>query len=336
MNTGVKWKRFSLLGLGAFCLAALPALGDVPGNGSQNYPEPGTLNYVQGSAYLEGHELNDRDLNGSELAPGQVLHTTTGRAEVLLTPGVFLRLGEHTRVKMISPDIFNTKVELLQGEAGIEVDEIHPQNNLEMVDNGVTTRLEKRGFYEFLATPAKVRVFTGEARVETGSGPSQDVKKHHEMILQADAQQKPQDFKLKNDEDALFNWSKLRSQYLAEANHQYAKEYGYVGSPGWYWNPMGMGWDMAWGPGWGWGPRLGWGFGPAWGWGPGWGWGGPGFWRGPVFYRREPDRDDLPGPNGNLHGDFHGGTHRERPNGSAGSLRGGGSFRPANPGGHSR
>jgi hypothetical protein len=287
MITGIKGIKFLLLAAGTLCLAALPVLGDVPnGQGDQNYPEPGTLNYVQGSAYLQGQQLNNKNLGNSELAPGQVLHTSTGKAEVLLTPGVFLRLGDHSSVKMVSPDISNTQIEVLKGEAAVEVDQIHPQNDLQVIDQGVTTRLVQRGFYEFGADPAKVLVFTGEAQVDEVDGSQQDVKKHHEMALAAGGEGKPQSFKTSNAEDALFNWSRLRSKYLAEASQRYAHEYGYGGAPGWYWNPWMPGWDMAWGPGWAWGPGFGWGAG--WGWGPGWGWAGPGFWGGPVFrfYRR--------------------------------------------------
>lgn len=269
--------KFSLLGLAALCLAALPALGDVPnGQNNRGYPEPGALNYVQGSAFLAGRQLNDQNLGNSQLAPGQVLHTTTGKAEVLLTPGVFLRLDNQSAVKMISPDISNTRIELMKGEAGVEVDEIEPQNNLEIVVQGVTTRVLKRGFYEFTADPPKVLVFTGQAQVETGNGNRQDVKKHHEMLLASGADEKPHSFKIENAQDDLFNWSKLRSDYLAEASRQYANENGYSAARGWYWNPWTPGWDLGWGPGWGWG--LGW------GWGPGWGWGGPGYWGAPIFH----------------------------------------------------
>ena len=120
MSAKIKRNRFSLLGIAAVCLAALPTLGDVPnGQGNQNYPEPGTSNYVQGSAYLEGQPLNGKNVGQSELGSGPVLRTTVGEAEELLTRGVFLRLDDHSAVKMISPDIANTQIELLQGEAGI-------------------------------------------------------------------------------------------------------------------------------------------------------------------------------------------------------------------------
>lgn len=276
MNTRIRWLKLSLLGAGALCLAALPALGDVPnGQGDQNYPEPGALNFVQGSAYLQGQQLNSRNLGSSELAPGQVLRTTEGRAEVLLTPGVFLRLDNHSAVKMISPDAYNTKIEVLQGEAGIEVDQIHSGNHLEVVDQDVTTRLAQRGFYEFFANPPRVRVFSGEAQVLTGNRNYVAVKKNHELALDAGSGERPQSFNADQSQDALFNWSKSRSQYLAEANRQYIHEYGYAGAPGWYWNPWGPGWDWDWAPGWGPGPGWGWGprwWGPRWGFGFGWGW----------------------------------------------------------------
>jgi FecR protein len=321
MNTAVKWKRFSLLGIGVLCLAALPALGEVPnGQGNQNYPEPGTLNYVEGSAYLQGQQLNNKNLGDSEIAPGQVLRTKTGKAEVLLTPGVFLRLDDRSAVKMISPDITNTEIEVLKGEVGIEVDEIHPQNDLQIQVKGVATRLEQRGFYEFIASPPKVLVFTGEAQVEINER-EQNVKKHHEMALVARTRERPHGFKMKNAEDSLYNWSKLRSQYLAEANQQYENEYGYGGAPDWYWNP-GFGWDWAWAPGWGWG------WGPGWGWGTGWGWGGPGLWGGPAFYyHRAPGRVGF-NHGGNLHGDFHSGGFR------GGALRGGGALHAGGMGFH--
>ncbi len=62
-------------------------------------------------------------------------------------------------------------------------------------------------------------------------------------------------------QDALYNWSSLRSQYLAEANLNLASEYaGYgVMAPGWYWD-AGF-WGYTWLPGDGllWSP-FGWGF----------------------------------------------------------------------------
>jgi uncharacterized membrane protein YgcG len=310
---------FVLLGMGAFCLAALPALGNVPTGPAQAYPEPGALNYVEGSAYLDGSEITNKNVGAAELNPDQVLHTGAGKAEVLLTPGVFLRIDDHSTVKMISPDIANTKVALLRGEAGVEVDEIHPQNDLQIVDNGVTTRLVKDGFYEFIASQPKVLVFSGEAMVEAGDGQLRKVKKDHQMVLLPGVDGKARHFDASNAEDGLYNWSKLRSQYLAEQNEQVAEENGWSGYyPGWYWNPMALGWD--WGP---WGPW-------AWsGWGPWWG-GGFGFWGGypgPIYYGHYGyGFHGHPAPARGFHGGegFHGGGFNHGAGLAGGGFHGGG------------
>ena len=61
----------ALLGLAA---AAVPALAVQP-------PRPGTLNYVEGTAYLDGQRLNPNDIGSIDLGPGQELTTATGKAE---------------------------------------------------------------------------------------------------------------------------------------------------------------------------------------------------------------------------------------------------------------
>ena len=54
-----------------------------------------------------------------------MLETGDGKAEILLTPGVYLRLGSDSSVKMISNSLANTEVTVSQGEAMVEVDEIY-------------------------------------------------------------------------------------------------------------------------------------------------------------------------------------------------------------------
>ena len=112
--------------------------------------------------------------------------TGAGKAEILLTPGIFLRVDSNSAVKMISPDLAQTQVELEHGRAGIEVDQIFPQNMVQIVDNGVTTQLIKTGYYEFDANQPEAMVFKGRAEVEVGDGKWETVKDHHEMALVAD------------------------------------------------------------------------------------------------------------------------------------------------------
>src|SRR5579872_2549364 len=66
---------------------------------------PGTVNYVEGEVALDGQSLPAK-LNGSTLlGTNQVLDTGQGNAELLLTPGVYFRLGANSEARMVSPGI---------------------------------------------------------------------------------------------------------------------------------------------------------------------------------------------------------------------------------------
>ncbi len=252
----------AIAGLG---LLGMPVFGaDVP-NPTQpaNFPDPGTLNYVEGTVNFNGKMLTNRNLTNDEMRAGQELTTGAGKAEILLTPGIFLRVDSSSAVKMISPDLAQTQVELMRGRAGVEVDQIFPQNEVQIIDGGVTTQMIKTGYYEFDANHPEAMVFKGRAEVEVGNGKWETVKDHHELALVADgARVKTANFDSHPTNDELYNWSSLRSEYLAEANNQIAGEYGYGAGfdPGWYWDPY-M-WDytfMGWGPFY---SPFGWGFYP--------------------------------------------------------------------------
>jgi hypothetical protein len=252
-----------------------------PGPTNMGSANPGTVNYVEGTILLDGTALNRSDVGRAYLQPGEVLSTRTGKAEVLLTPGVFLRLDDNSAVKMISPDLTQTQVEVERGRAAVEVDQIFPQNNLEVMVGGVATQLVKPGFYEFTAGQPTALVFEGQAEVKEGNGRDKEIKGHHEVSLVANAELKSRGFNPHDAEDQFYNWSSLRSEYLAEANNQIAGEYAGVQgfNPGWYWDPY-M-WDYTFiglGPYW---SPFGFGFFPAWGWYGGY-WGGG--WYGGRYY----------------------------------------------------
>jgi hypothetical protein len=277
---------------------------------SANPAVPGTINYIEGSTSIDGRALNQQAVGSVSLEPGKLLQTANGRVEVLLTPGVFLRLGENSTIKLISPDLLNTQVELDRGRADVEVDEIHPRNNLQITAGGVTTRLLKNGFYAFDADKDSVRVFKGEAELREGSDNQKaiKVKGDRQVQLAASESTKPVSFDRNQAEDPLYQWSSLRSQYLAEANVNLASAYaGYGGlTPGWYWD-AGF-WGYTWLPGDGlWWNPFGWGFySPRYIY-----YGGPVFYRNRGYYGR--GYAQFHGAGGSFHGEgvhgggFHGG-----------------------------
>jgi hypothetical protein len=70
--------------------------------------KPGVLNYVEGEVYLNGDRLSHEAVRATFLHANDTLSTDSGKAEVLLTPGVFLRLGSNAEVRMISAGLVDT------------------------------------------------------------------------------------------------------------------------------------------------------------------------------------------------------------------------------------
>jgi hypothetical protein len=78
-------------------LLSLPAMASTP---SADQAVPGSLNYVEGQASIGTQALGSKSIGTAQLQTGQTLSTEKGKAEVLLTPGVFVRVGNDSSVRM--------------------------------------------------------------------------------------------------------------------------------------------------------------------------------------------------------------------------------------------
>lgn len=224
-------------------LLSLPAWG-ADRDSRQRTAMPGTLNYVEGQASIGNQTLTSNEVGTANLQDGQVLETGNGKAEILLTPGIYLRVGSNSAVKMVSNNLTDTEVALRQGEAMLEVDQIYKENNIHISQPGADTRVLKTGLYDFDASDQQVRVFDGKASVNADDR-KVTVKKNHEVALNS-PKLKSNDFDRKEvtQNNDLYRWSSLRSEYLAEANVDAAQRYyvntgftpGWLGA-GWYWDP---------------------------------------------------------------------------------------------------
>jgi hypothetical protein len=253
--------------IGCCFLAALlgtPMWGSTSDN--RHTAMPGTLNYVEGQASIGDQTLDSHAVGNTDLQNGQVLETGNGKAEILLVPGVYLRLGSNSSVKMISNSLTNTEMAIRSGEAMVEVDELYPENYLRISQPGADTRLMKTGLYDFDATNGEVRVFDGKAVVRADDHDI-TVRKNHKFALNSPklkARSFNKDQVTKSDD--LYRWSSLRSEYLSEANVNAAQMYyanGWYGpgwwGPGWYWDPWFSGFTFLPADGFFYNP-FGWGF----------------------------------------------------------------------------
>jgi hypothetical protein len=237
------WSKSKALG-GFFLVALLssPAWSSIP-------PQPGTVNYIEGQAAIGAQSLTEKSVGSAKLDAGQSLSTANGRAEILLTPGIFLRLDDHSALQMISPGLADTIMTLEKGRAMVEVATIRPENNVRIGEDGSSVQLLKAGLYDFDANRGEIRVFDGKALVQVADQRI-EVKGGHELTLNSAEKLKSRKFDKKASTDDFYRWASLRSSYLAEANVDAARSY--AGAPGW---AAGSWYANGWyGNGWYWDP----------------------------------------------------------------------------------
>src|SRR6185437_6802204 len=207
---------------------------------------PGVVNYIEGNASLNGHEVSATKLKSTFLSANDVLSTDIGKAEVLLTPGVFLRIGDNSAIRMISPSLTDIQIQLERGQAMIEVDDLVKDNQINMLNHGGSVSILKTGLYRFSTDPAPIAaVIDGKAEVTVGDT-RKELSKGRQVVLVPEL--KAEKFDRKKEDD-LYAWSNVRSEYEAASSYQAAKNagsnnYGSWGGlgfgggygSGWYWN----------------------------------------------------------------------------------------------------
>jgi hypothetical protein len=175
----------------------------------------------------------------TEMKPEQSLKTEEGRAEVLLTPGVIVRLGENSSIKMIANRLEDTRVEITGGSVVVEATEIAKEHAVTLLVGQASVGLRKMALLT-LDAQTGVKVYKGEAQVIAG-GSMQILREGRQMEATGTFAMTKFD---KNETDALYRWANRRSEMLAMANIASAKSaqrnggmgMGYM-QGGWMYNP---------------------------------------------------------------------------------------------------
>ncbi len=209
---------------------------------------PGTVNYVEGQVAIDGNPLNPKQNGTIQLSPNQRLMVANGKAEMLLSPGVFVRAGSNTEIRMVSPDLTDPTIEVVRGQAMVEVDQKLKDARIDVLERGATASILKYGLYRFDSDRGQVAVIDGQVSV-TENGETKNFGKGKEVAINGQPL-KTVGFDRKAEDD-LYRWSSVRSAYLAEANVTTARNiymgYGPNWGTGWYWSPFYTSW--SWLPG---------------------------------------------------------------------------------------
>jgi hypothetical protein len=181
----------------------------------------GLISYVEGKVYLGDQIVEPSPTHFPDVKENAVVRTAEGRAEVLLTPGVVLRLGENSSFKMLTNRLIDTRLELLTGSAVVEADDIAKDTNVTLVCKDGTVSLSKKGLYRVDTAPARLKVFEGLASAQV-AGQNFEVASG-KMLGLGGAIASVEKFD-REDTDSLDNWSRRRGELVAMANVSAAKQ----------------------------------------------------------------------------------------------------------------
>ena len=184
----------------------------------------GLVNHVQGTANVvemeqvrQGHSIETAD---------------NGYAEVLLTPGSFLRVGGNSSVVLDGVDLESVSLRVLEGPAVIEVIDINKKHPIKVTTGILSMNIISTGIYRFedgVATVINGKLQTADSGLTYGKGWQVFIKDNYRarkaQTLQA---------------TSLDVYSQARSQTIAEANAALAASlspsYGFT-DPYWLFAP---------------------------------------------------------------------------------------------------
>jgi hypothetical protein len=129
----------------------------------------GVVHFIEGSVFLDGQPLESHLGKFSSVPQGGELRTTEGRAEVLLTPGVFIRIGERSSIRMVANQLSDTRVELLSGSAVVDSAEPASGTSVTVLYKDWSVHVLEQGAYRIDSDPPRLQVPRGKAEVSAGN-----------------------------------------------------------------------------------------------------------------------------------------------------------------------
>ena len=215
----------------------------------------GFVNRVDGRVFIERQENADGERGraslGTQMKDGDLLATAVeSKAEVLLNPGSYLRLGEQTEVRAVNTSLSEMRFEVVKGSVIVEVGELEKQIVVEIqtpagvisvnkpgiqridVTNGVTTIAVRQG-EAYLGTREQLL-----AKQATKIGRGKMTRLSNTFVAGSELQM------AKIDKDATVDeldaWSFNRAQTMMMANQSLLRRNPSRSSLayGWYYDPF--------------------------------------------------------------------------------------------------
>ena len=194
----------AVAGLGAYSASAQLAIS----------ARSGMINYTEGKVLVGDKEVVTKNSEFPDVKEGQELKTEEGRAEILLTPGVFLRVSENSAIKMASTRLSDTRVDVERGSAIIECAEIGKENSVTILVGDAQLTFHKAGVFRVDAEQQDIKTYAGEA-VVTKTGQMLTLKDGRMTSIAGVLAPEKFDNKMG---DSFYRWAARRADAIAMAN----------------------------------------------------------------------------------------------------------------------
>ena len=175
----------------------------------------GVIYFFEGSVFNGDVRLEQKFGKFPDIPEGGEFRVEDGRAEVLLIPGIVLRMDNHTSIRLLSNKLSDAQVELVAGSAIVEAGRAEPDTSAQLIYKNWHIRTRGAGAYRIDTEPPRVQVYKGQAEV-TADGRPETVAMDGEVLPLADVLVPEQSAEA--EADPFQNWAMSRSQAIAADN----------------------------------------------------------------------------------------------------------------------
>lgn len=179
----------------------------------------GGVSYVTGAVQVDRNATQTRQVlaKGDNLNDGDIVNVgQTGKAEILLNPGSYLRLAANTDLQFADTNLESLLLKMVNGSALIEASAIGNDGaDITIVTPQSTISLEKSGIYRINVNQNSTEVLVWKGKATAGN---EVVKAGRKATLEKGATTIVARFEKDESRDALDIWSKDRAKELAKLN----------------------------------------------------------------------------------------------------------------------
>jgi hypothetical protein len=170
----------------------------------------GVINYSEGAVFVDNQVVGQKPGKYPVLHEGSDLLTHDGRAEILLTPDAYLRVGVDSGVRMVSSGFENTRIDILSGSVIFDSGNAAPGPPITLGASGATIRIEKPSRVRIDSDAAQLHVEKGEAILQREGSKTKVERDQMASLTGASVAKRMTD----DSDDALDLWSQQRNRMI--------------------------------------------------------------------------------------------------------------------------